>query len=185
MKKFIKSYLTAFIVLIAVIMNGCDIFENFQFGLPVRFEIEALTTAGNPLGSQTFCFESNDTYQQYEDDINSINFVAAYIVTLDVFPAALTGNAKLRLYEYNQTTQQVGKMLFEHTENNYTPAEHDSTNAYKLNLTADQIAAINQSLLTGPKCFYGEYEVEVASPNVINYVKVRIDALFNVDAKLD
>jgi hypothetical protein len=185
MKKFIKSYLTAFIVLIAVIMNGCDIFENFQFGLPVRLEIETIAAPGNILGSQIYRFDSNETYLKYEEDINSINYVAAYIVTLNVSSPSLTGNAFLRFYEYDQNTQQIGSLLFEHVETNYTPANHDSTNAYKVNLTPDQVMSINQSLNNGSKSFYGEYEIQVTSGGLLNYVKVRIDALFNVDAKLD
>lgn len=183
MKKFIRYYLTALILLTAVLMNGCDIFESFQFGLPISVEIDSQGVT-NPFGSASFCLDTDKTYQKYQDDINSINFVAAYIVTLEVNPATITGNAILRLYE---GTNSSGKLLFEHTAANITPAAHDSSNAYKVELTADQISAINQSLALADnnKCFYGEYLVQITSgQGVTNSVKVRVDALFNVDAKL-
>jgi hypothetical protein len=182
MKKFIKSYLTALTILTAVIMNGCDVFENFQFGLPIKFYIEAQGST-NPSGFGTFCLSDDKQYLDYQEDINSITYVAAYIVTEEVSPSALSGDAVLRLYA---GTSSAGVLLFEHVATNLTPADHDSTNAYKIELTSDQIADINASLAGGNTCFYGEYEVQnISGGGATNYIRVKIDVLFNVDAKLD
>jgi hypothetical protein len=182
MKKFIKSSLLTFTLLLTIIVNGCDIFENFQFGLPVSFEIESTGTT-SPFGSAFYCLTDNETYNDYEEDINSITFVAAYIVTREVNPTTLSGDAVLRLYE---GTNSSGQLLFEHTATNLTPADHDSTNAYKIEFTSAEIANVNQSLNSGNRCFYGEYLVQnISGGGVSNYIRVKIDALFSIDADLN
>ena len=181
MKKFIKSSLLAFTLITAIVIDGCDIFENFQFGLPVSFEIES--PGAPPFGFTTYCLTDNETYNNYKDELKSITFVGAYIVTREVNPTTLTGDAALRLYE---GTNAQGELLFEHIANDFTPADHDSTNAYKVALTSAQIAKVNESLSSGNRCFYGEYVVQnVTGGGVNNYIRVRIDALFNIDAKLN
>jgi hypothetical protein len=187
MKKFIKSSLLVFTLITAIVMNGCDVFENFQFGLPVSFIIETdLPGTINPSGSQIYCLTENETYNDYADDINNITFISAYIVTQEVQPDSLEGRVTLNLYEYNQGTGR-GDSLFAFTTPPIKPAVYDSTNAYKLELTEAQIASVNAYLANSSnKCFEGEYSVEITSgAGVTNYVKIKIDALFNIDAKLE
>jgi|GEM_PF-2505123 len=181
MKKLIKSYLAGVTLLTAMLLNGCDIFESFQFGLPIKLEIT--TQGAAPAGAEFFCFTDNETYQQYQDDIKNISFVAAYLVTVEHNNNDLRGDVHLRLYE---GTNNSGKLLFEHVALNLKPSEHDSTNAYKIVLTNEQITDINASLAEGGRCFYGEYQitnVQGATPQT--QLKVKIDALFNVEANLD
>jgi len=182
MKKFIKSYLIAFALITAVIMNGCDAFENFLFGLPISFTINT-SGSTNPSGNETFCLQDDETYQDYSDKLNSIVYVESYMVTLDANPTALTGNGVLRIYA---GTSSAGTLLFEHTANNITPADYITPNpAYKIELTEAQITSINESLASGNTCFYGEYSVAVTSGGgVTNSVDVRIDILYNIDTSL-
>src|SRR5690606_38314839 len=106
-----KSYLAGLTILAAMLFYGCDIFESFQFGLPIKLEIT--TQGAAPFGAESFCFSDNETYMEYQEDIKNINFVAAYLVTLSVTPEnpTVSGDVHLRLYE---GTNNTGELLFEH-----------------------------------------------------------------------
>ena len=185
MKKFIKSSLLAFTLITAVVMDGCDAFESFVFGLPVSVTI---TTTGstNPSGSASFCLDTIQTYQDYADKLNSIVFVEAYFVTLSISSGDenLQGDGVLRLFAGNAP---VGTPLFVHTKNDIKPADYLSPNFYKIELTPEEIAAINAALKNNnSKCFYGDYEIIVEPGSAVSpyTIEVKIDMLYNIDANL-
>jgi hypothetical protein len=183
MRKILKSSVLTFAIFSAVLLNGCDIFENFLFNLPVSVTIISSGTT-NPSGSQTFKLDTVQTYQDYKDKLNSIVYVEAYIKTQSITDTSIRGNGSFRLYA---GTNSGGQLLAEHVANNIRPADYMSPNpAYKVELTPAQITAINQALADDVTEFYGEYSVAITSGglNPPNVITVRIDILFQVDADL-
>src|SRR3990172_11905338 len=154
MNKIIKSSILLFTMLIAVVMSGCDAFENFLFDLPISFEVEASGT-NDASGSKSYCLTDNSTYQDYADKINSITYADAYFVTREVNPETISGTLTFQLLDGNNNT------IITYVDNNITPANHDSTNAYHLSLDQSEIDDINASLAGGNRCFTGVYSVAV------------------------
>ncbi len=183
MKKYTKSYLAAFTILIAVYMTGCDIFENFQFGLPISFVVSTSGNDNSPSGSESYCLEQNETYQDYAEDINSITFVEAHVVVVSISPGDedAIGSGTLRLFE---GTAPTGNPLFTHTESNIRPADYMTPNSYIVSLTQAQLDAVNEALKNST-CFYADYVFNVTSGGSAPYaIEFKVDALYNVDAKL-
>jgi len=183
MKKFIKSSLLVFTLVTAIVMNGCDAFENFVFGLPVSVTIITSGTT-NPSGFASFCLDTIDTYQDYADKLNSIEIVEAYFVTLSVSSGDenLQGDGVLRLFAGNAP---VGTPLFVHTKNDIKPADYLTPNFYKIDLAPEDIAALNAALKNNT-CFYGDYQIIVdpGSATPPYTVVVKIDILYNIDSNL-
>lgn len=179
MKKIIKSSLLLFTIITAVVMNGCDALENFLFDLPVTFQVEANGISAAS-GSKTYCLTDNSTYQDYVDNINSIVYTDAYLVTRDVNPETMSGTLTFQLMDGSSN------VILTYTDPSVVPADHDSTNAYHLTLDQSQINNINASLAAGNRCFTGNYTVAVTSggSSVNNYIKVDIEVLFTMDTTL-
>ncbi|HEX9739213.1 MAG TPA: hypothetical protein VGA29_00450 [Ignavibacteriaceae bacterium] len=187
MKKFIKSYLTAFIVLIAVIMNGCDIFENFLFNVPISFQFEA--TDPGLLDAGSACLEDNETYNDVKDDINTITFVKAYIAVLNVNPSNIQGDITLELYGGSDAS---GTLLAEFSLNDARPSDYLTTNdpftPLEIDLGPTTVQAINQYLANdnNQRCFFGRFVVtDPQNIGITNNITVRLDVLFSVDADLN
>ena len=178
MNKIIKSSILLFTMLIAVVMSGCDAFENFLFDLPISFTIDARGIT-NASGSESYCLTDNETYQDYADKINSITYADAYFVTREVNPETISGTLTFQLLDGNNNT------IITYVDNNITPANHDSTNAYHLSLDQSEIDDINASLAGGNRCFTGVYSVAVTSGgSQNNFIKVDIEVLFTLDTSL-
>ena len=183
MKKIIKTSLLIFPLIAFTIMSGCDAFENFVFGLPISVKISTTGNDNTPSGFQTFCLEQDPTYRNYSDKLNSIVFVEAHVVVESISADDINavGNGTLRLFE---GTGPTGTPLFVNTVNNIRPSDYTKPNSYLLELSAAQIAALNSSLKNN-SCFYADYVFTVTSGGSAPYViEFRIDALYNVDAKL-
>jgi len=177
MKKFIKSSLLLFTMLVAFVMSGCDALQNFLFDLPIKFTIET-SGANSSSGSESYCLTNDETYQDYADKINSITYADAYFVTQEA-PAGLSGNLTFQLLDGNNN------IIITKTDNNIVPADHDSTNAYHLMLDQSQIDDINASLADGNRCFTGVYTVVVTSgSNQNNIIKIDVEVLFTLDTSL-
>jgi hypothetical protein len=187
MKKFIKSSLILFTILVAIAMNGCDSLQNFLFDLPITFTVSAHSNSnGSASGFDSYCLDTqNETYQSYADKLNSITFVEAHIVTdsLDANAQNIQGNGTLRLFE---GTDSLGTKLLEYTDTNIKLADHFSPNGYKISLTQAQIDVVNSSLANGNRCFYADYLVSgvagTATPPY--FVRIKIDVLFQLDTSL-
>ncbi len=178
MKKFIKSSLLLFTILIAFAMSGCDALQNFLFDLPISFHVEASGTT-NPSGSKSYCLTDNQQYQDYADKINSITYTDAYFVTREVSPETISGTLTFQLLDGNNN------IILTYNDNNITPADHDSTNAYHLSLDQFQIDDIDASLAGGNTCFTGIYSIAVTSGgSQNNNIKVDIEVLFTMDTSL-
>jgi len=182
MKKFIQSSLILFALVTTIVMNGCDAFESFIFSLPVSFVIDA-DGQNNPSGSESYCLEEDDTYQDYKDKLNSIVFVEAYMTVIDISPDTdIQGSGSIRLYE--GVSPDPGNELFVHTTPGaLNPQDYKNPNFYKIELTQEQVDNINASLAEGNRCFYGEYEVTANLTNPVT-MQVKVDILFNMDADL-
>ncbi len=187
MKKFIRSSLLAFTLITAIVMNGCNAFENFVFGLPISFVITATDNPPitNPSGSISFCLDTVDTYQDYADKLNSVTFVEAYAVTIFISSGdeGIQGDIQLRLFA---GSSPVGIPLFTEIIPNGKPADYFSPNAYKLQLTQQEIDDVNASLANDNTCFYADYQITVnpGSATPPYTVTVKIDALYNIDSDL-
>ena len=120
MKKFIKSSLLAFTLITAVVMNGCDSFKNFVFGLPISFVISTSGNNNTPSGFAAYCLDQDETYQSYADKLNSVEFVEAHVVVKSISAGDETasGNGIFRLFA---GTGPNGTPLFTHTANNIKP----------------------------------------------------------------
>jgi hypothetical protein len=183
MKKIIKSSLLLFTILVAVVMNGCDALENFLFDLPIDFEVTASDNSGKSQG-EYYCLDQNSTYNDYVDKLNSVTFVEAHIVTIDISPGdeGIQGDGTLRLYE---GTFASGTPLLTYTDSNVKLADHYKPNGYKLALTQDKINAVNASLADGNTCFYAEYVITNVQGNDGEYtVELKIDVLMQLDTSL-
>ena len=176
MKKFIKSSLLLFTILIAFAMSGCDSLQNFLFDLPIKFTIEASGVSSSS-GYENYCLTDNQQYQDYADKINSITYADAYFVTQEA-PPSLSGSLVFQLLDGNNNT------IISYSDPNIVPADHDSTNAYHLMLNQSQIDDINTSLANGNRCFTGVYTFTVNGNTNNNYIKVDIEVLFTLDTKL-
>jgi hypothetical protein len=177
MKKFIKSSLLLFTMLVAFAMSGCDSLQNFLFDLPIKFTIDANGASGSYYGSESYCLTNDQQYQDYQDKINSITYADAYFVTKEA-PAGLSGSLTFQLLDENNN------IIISYSDPNIVPAVHDSTNAYHLSLNQSQIDDINTSLANGNRCFTGVYSLTVNGNANNDHIIVDIEVLFTLDTKL-
>jgi hypothetical protein len=180
MNNILKTAIFSIVVILVFTRSSCDAFQSFLFNLPISFEVEA-TGSVDPSGSETFCLDENETYQDFRDKINSVTLTEIYAVTDSVSPASLQGNIIVELYEGLSSS---GTLLFSKTLTGVRPIDYDKDNPYKLPLTNAEIQNVNNSLAEGNRCFYGRYMVIGVSSAQDNYVKAKIDILFQVDADL-
>ena len=180
MKYILKTAIFSVVVIFLFTRSSCDAFKSFLFNLPITFYIEA-TGSGNPSGDESFCLTENETYQDFSDKINNVTLVEIYAVTDSVSPSNLQGDVLVEFYEGSSSS---GTLLFSKTLTNVRPIDYDKNNPYKLQLTNAEIQNVNNSLAGGNRCFYGRYAVLGVSGSQQNYVKAKIDILFQVDADL-
>jgi hypothetical protein len=184
MKKFIRVILFTLFVVFLSTRISCDAFENFLLNLPISFVITA-SGSTNPSGSGSECLEDDETYQQYEEKINSISLVEIYFAVLSVNPNSLSGDVSLNVYG---GTSGFGELLFSYQMDNLSPSDYQVPNpALKLTLTAADIQRVNSYLAeeSSSKCFYGELIIDnIQNGGTTNTIQVRIDALFQLDTDL-
>lgn len=180
MKKFIKSSLLAFTLITSIVMNGCDVFENFLFNVPLSYQFESSGLSLFDSGSA--CLEEDDTFNDVKDKINSITFVEGYIAVLNINPPEIQGNATLTL---RGGSDQSGPILIQYELNNVRPADYPPESPLKLDLDQAQIQIVNDYLAneSNPRCFFGTFEVtDIQNGGTSNSITIRLDVLFNVDA---
>jgi hypothetical protein len=180
MNKILKTVIFCVAAIFMFTRSSCLPPENLLFNLPISFEIEA-TGTGNPSGDESFCLNENETYQDYLDEVTNVTLVEIYAVTDSVDPADLQGDIVVEFYEGLSSS---GTLLFSKILDNVQPGDYDKNNPYKLPLTDAEIQNVNNSLADGNRCFYGRYAVLGVTGGQQNYVRAKIDILFEVDVDL-
>jgi hypothetical protein len=183
MKKIIKSSILLFSMVFAVALNGCDALQNFLFDLPIDFTVTASDNSSKAQG-EYYCLDENSTYNDYVEDLNSVTFIEAHIVTdsISTGDENIQGDGTLRLYA---GTSAFGTLLLEYTDSNVKLADHYKPNGYKLALTQDKIDVVNASLANGNICFYAEYVITNIQGNDGEYeVRLIVDVLLQLDTSL-
>ena len=96
MNKFIKSCSLLILFTIAVFFNSCDSFESFPINIPIEVTIN---TSGNNTTiseSTSFCLSDFSAYQDYREDMQSIQYVTAAYRTVSA-SQGLTGDIVVTL----------------------------------------------------------------------------------------
>lgn len=182
MKNFIRSAILTFTVASAILLNGCDIFENFLFNVPISFTFE--DSGLNLFDSGSACLEDNETYNDNKDKINSISFVEGYIAVLNVNPDSLRGSIRINIHG---GTSEAGPLLIEYELIDVEPSDYSPNSPLKLQLDANDIQNLNGYFAdkSNPRCFFASFEVaDVQNISLSNSISVRVDLLFLVDADL-
>jgi hypothetical protein len=181
MNKFIHSTLTALAVAAAVLLNGCDIFENFMFNVPLSYKFQSSGII-NLVDSGSANLEDSETYNNVKDKVNTITFVEGYIAVLDVNPQDIHGNLKLNLFGGASAS---GQHLASYEVNDIIPYELIAS-PLKIELEESEMQNINNYLANkeNPRTFFGVFEITDLNLLVTSSIEVRIDLLFLVDADL-
>ncbi|QQS35656.1 MAG: hypothetical protein IPM56_15640 [Ignavibacteriales bacterium] len=133
MKKYIKSAVLVFTVLIFSLTNGCDAFDSFPLNMPFTITFTASGNSSTITDNGSGCLDTNsETYQEYRDKINSLTFVEAAYRTVSVN----TGNQNITADISVIVSIPGGATLFNYTIPNVRPADFIST---PLVLQLDQV----------------------------------------------
>ncbi len=136
MNKIIKSCSFLILFIIAVSFNSCDSFESFPINVPIAVTIN---TSGNNTTiseSTSFCLMDFSEYQDYRDDMQSVQYVTAAFRTVSA-SQGLTGDIVVTLQE-----SPSGTILFQITIPNVQPADYIQ-NPYVIQLGPNEVTLIN------------------------------------------
>jgi hypothetical protein len=180
----LKISASVFLLFLMIAWNGCDEFNKLPLNIPFTLTVH-LTGSDNTISdsSDLFCLtQDSQTYQKYQDKINSLHFIEAAYRTISVVPTDLSGNITVALKDGNDN------VLFQYVIPNATPADYMKPNSpYVLQLNQTQIDFINQylsTLLNSGACFYATVTVDNINGQPPYTLDGAIDMVIEADTQL-
>lgn len=163
MKNVYKFLLVLVAVISFVTFNGCDL-EELPINIPMTKEFPVNGTL--PVSrTETINFADFPEYQDYEDDISSISYVDAALRTVSINRTDITADITIQV-------SGGGVVLFNKVISGVNPADY-LTQSYPIDLTTDQITAINAYLaISSNRTFTGTVTVSGATGSVTAVIAV-------------
>ena len=139
-----KKIITIFILSISLFLSsGCDIIDSLEsYDANISGSVPVNPSGDDALifEQEFFCLSHNETYQDYADKVESIEFVAAAYRTDESYTGDVRGNITVTL------TPSVG-LPITRTIPNADPADYIDT-PYEFVLTEAELAGLNETLQT-------------------------------------
>jgi hypothetical protein len=139
-----KKIITIFILGISLILsNGCDIIdalESYQANIAGSVDVNPSGNDAVIVDSEFFCLSDNETYQDYANQVESIEFAKAAYRTDSTYSGDVRGNITVTL------APSVGSAITR-TITNANPADYIST-PYEFELTESELTELNDNLQT-------------------------------------
>ncbi|MGE5437979.1 MAG: hypothetical protein ACM3O3_12175 [Syntrophothermus sp.] len=162
--KYIYKFLLVFVGVISLIsLSGCD----GELPLNIPFTKEFVLNGNIPVTkTETVNFNDYPEYQDNENKIRDLNYVAAAFRVLQLDNTNLTANVTVVI-------KGGGLTLFQRTLNNVRPADY-MTNPYDFDLNQSEIDMVNTYLsLTTNRTFEGT--VTISGPSGTVNARVAVD----------
>lgn len=142
MKKTLKTILLITTLASLSLFNGCEDLADIPLNIPFSVPINATGSEVPFYGEYKFCLNEYEEWEDNRDEIKSARYIsAAFWTTDDDFtPSDLEGTITASL------TDKFGKILFEDTLPNTSPAEFRAPNPYKFELTSEEVDEFNAYL---------------------------------------
>lgn len=181
MKKLLITLLFAGTVLIN---SGCDVIDSFEslpLNIPISLEIDVSGNSNQLSETQAFCLSWFPEFQEYQDDINDLNFVEASFRTSSFSPSDLRGNLMLELKDDD------GNTIFMNELNNVSPADF-AESPYIIQLTESELDLMNSYLDSDGglnSCFTGVVSLEVTQGAGNKSLVGIVDIVFEAETSID
>jgi hypothetical protein len=155
MKQIKKLFITVFIVLTSIAVNGCNPFDDIYLTLAMETQFSTLGAGSNIFISSGLCLSDFDDYNDNNEDLEEIRYVTSAYFTLNATPGLQGQNFTLTLYQADGSTQLFRYVIPAFVAANYV------NNPLEIELTQQEIDDMN-AYLTNPKedkCFVATLEV--------------------------
>ncbi|MEJ2614137.1 MAG: hypothetical protein P8Z35_04205 [Ignavibacteriaceae bacterium] len=171
----IKFIIPFFVVFLFFQLNGCDELNSIPLNIPYTYTFNDKTGSDVTFDSDVRCLSSeSDTYQEYQDKIQSLTFVeAAYRTTYNSNPS-VQGNLSATIY--NGQGQELA-----HVQINNVKPEDYKTHPWVLPINQTEIQAIN-NLLKNSTCL--RVVVGITSMNGTTTISGAVDVVFRADTNI-
>lgn len=181
---------TKYIVLLTGVIflftyQGCGLedFNTLPVNIPVSVPIFLVDdgTQSTIISEAVFCLDSNEIYNDYRSQIQSMTLVEVAFRFSDVIPAEVMGDMQFILRKSDVT----GVILVDHLITGLSPALYKIPGSpYILDLPPDELEQMNAYLGNNGTCFYGYVGVSNLSPSGRPKVlKGYVDMLFKAVTK--
>ncbi|MFZ0453686.1 MAG: hypothetical protein WCE54_13760 [Ignavibacteriaceae bacterium] len=171
----IKFILPFFIGLLFFQLNGCDELNSIPLNIPFTVTFTDKTGTDINFDSGVHCLSSeSDTYQEYQDKIQSLTFLQAAYRTISNSSPGVQGNLTATIYNGS------GQVLANFQINNINPDDY-KTNPLILQINQAGIQAINNAL-SNSTCLRGV--VEITSLTGTTTISGAVDLVFQADTKI-
>jgi len=180
MKKLLFTLLLAGSVFVN---SGCDVIESFEtlpINIPISLPVNISGGDDNLSETQSFCLENFPDFNQYQDDIEDVNFVELAFRTKSFSPSNLRGNISFELMDAS------GNLIFMDELNGVSPAEFEE-NPYVLQLSDEEINLMNEYLDSDENgtCFTGRVNLQITEGSGNNSLTGIIDIVFEAETKIE
>ncbi len=178
-----KNYFITLLFAGSLLLNsGCDVinsFETLPINIPISLPVSISGNGDDLSETQNFCLENFPDFNEYQSDIEDINFVELSFRTKSFSPTNLRGNISFELMDAS------GNLIFMDELNNISPAEFEE-NPYVLQLSDEEINLMNQYLDSdGGTCFTGKVNLQITDGSGDNELVGIIDIVFEAETKIE
>lgn len=181
MKKTIKIFFILIIASISFITMSCDEIGSFDLNMPFS---DTITVEGsNSVVSESFyyCLDELDDWDEYREEIESIEYLSASVWVISYSPANLTGIVTVTVNDSD------GMVIFSDTLPSNNPNDYIGK-PYTFQLTEDEITTYNAILSEAissddPTCFNGVLEVSGITGDPPYELLFRVEIIHKVGVK--